>query len=42
MAGGETQAAGGYLVASMWWYAANVLEPTRALKRAGMADHVRS
>jgi ubiquinone/menaquinone biosynthesis C-methylase UbiE len=35
MAGGETQAAGGYLVASMWWYAANVLEPTRALKHAG-------
>jgi ubiquinone/menaquinone biosynthesis C-methylase UbiE len=26
---------GGYLVASMWWYASNVLEPTLALKRAG-------
>jgi ubiquinone/menaquinone biosynthesis C-methylase UbiE len=36
MAGGrETQIAGGHLVASMWWYAANVLEPTRALKQAG-------
>ena len=29
-------ASGGSLVASMWWYAANVLEPARALKRAGL------
>ena len=31
----ETQLAGAYLVSSMWWYAAAVLEPARALKRAG-------
>ena len=33
--GGDDPVAGGFLVASMHWYAANVLEPTRALKRAG-------
>jgi len=31
----ETQVAGGYLVGAMWWYAANVLYPAQALKRAG-------
>jgi SAM-dependent methyltransferase len=31
----ETQIAGGYLVGAMWWYAANVLYPAQALKRAG-------
>jgi SAM-dependent methyltransferase len=32
----DTQIAGAYLVSSMWWYAAAVLEPARVLKRAGL------
>ena len=31
----ESQLAGAYLVSSMWWYSAAVLEPVRSLKRAG-------
>lgn len=31
----ENQIAGGYLVGAMWWYAANVLYPAQAMKRAG-------
>jgi len=34
----ETQIAGGYLVGALWWYAANVLSPAQALKRAGWPD----
>jgi len=34
---GDNAAAGGYLVSSMWWYAAYVLRPTQALKRAGLS-----
>lgn len=32
----DNAAAGAYLVGAMWWYAANVLRPARALKRAGV------
>lgn len=31
-----SEAAGGYLVGAMWWYAAYVLEPARVLKRSGL------
>lgn len=32
----ENAVAGAYLVGAMWWYAANVLRPVQALKRAGL------
>jgi SAM-dependent methyltransferase len=32
----DSAAAGAYLVGAMWWYAANVLYPAQALKRAGL------
>ncbi|HEY6292709.1 MAG TPA: methyltransferase domain-containing protein [Terriglobia bacterium] len=34
---GEGGVAGAYLVGSMWWYAAYVLRPAQALKRAGLS-----
>jgi ubiquinone/menaquinone biosynthesis C-methylase UbiE len=35
--GGDDRTAGAFLVSSMWWYAAAVLEPARSLKRAGLS-----
>ena len=35
----ENAVAGAYLVGAMWWYAANVLRPVQALKRAGTTVH---
>ncbi len=32
----DNKIAGAYLVGAMWWYAANVLYPAQALKRAGL------
>jgi ubiquinone/menaquinone biosynthesis C-methylase UbiE len=32
----DSPLAGAYLVGAMWWYAANVLRPAQALKRAGL------
>ena len=34
---GDSGTAGAYLVGSMWWYAAYVLRPAQALKRAGLS-----
>jgi SAM-dependent methyltransferase len=33
----DDKVAGAYLVGAMWWYAAHVLRPAQALKRAGLA-----
>lgn len=35
MTGADNKVAGAYLLGTMWWYAANVLQPVQVLKHAG-------